>query len=191
MSFLNSLKDIGSIALAPVTGGASLLGASENTLSKIPVVGGLMGAQSDAEKALLKKQEQMAAETKAQQEKNARMRMQALGQSMLAFNPQNQMMAQMFGPQAAFTPQQFSQMAADPSARTPEDFARDRQAALARQPGPNGNAPSRHMPNWTAEDIAKMQAEQRRRQQIEQQMTPLGPGPAALNMAPPAAARRF
>lgn len=191
MSFLNKLKDIGSVALAPATGGLSLFAGGEDTLSKVPVLGGLMGAQSDAEKALLKKQEQMAAETKAQQEKNARMRMQALGQSMLAFNPQNQMMAQMFGPQAAFTPQQFAAMGNDPGARSAADFTAARQEALARQSPDGRNAPSRHMPGWTAADIQRMQENERRKRAIEQQMAPLGAGPAPLNLPAPAAPRRY
>lgn len=162
-----------------------------DTTSRIPGLNALTGAKSDATKALLKKQEQMAAETKAQQEKNARMRLQALGQSMLAFNPQNQMMAQMFGPQAAFTPQQFAAMTNDPGARSAADFTAARQQALARQSPDGRNAPSRHMPDFTAADLQRMQENERRKAAVAQQMTPIGPGPAALNMPAPAAPRRY
>lgn len=185
MGLFDSLKSIGSVALAPATGGLSLLAGGEDTLARVPVLGGLMGAQTDATKALLKKQEQLAAEAKAQQQKNAQMRMQALGQSMLAFNPQNQMMAQMFGPQAAFSPQQMAQMAADPGARSREEYSAAHAKAM-EQPWQD-----RRMTGWTGDDVKRMEEDEKRRRMIAQQTTPLGPGPAPLRMPPPAAARRY
>lgn len=185
MGIFDKIKDIGSVALAPATGGLSLFAGGEDTLARVPVLGGLMGAQTDATKALLKKQEQLAEEAKVQQQKNAQMRMQALGQSMLAFNPQNQMMAQMFGPQAAFSPQQMAQMAGDPGARSPAEFEAAQKRAM-EQPWQ-----TRRMDGWTGDDMKRMQADQQRRRMIQQQMTPLGPGPAPMNLRPPAAARRY
>lgn len=193
MSFLNKLKDIGSMVLAPATGGLSLLGASEDTVARVPIVGGLMGAQSDAQKALIKKQEQMAAEAKAQQERNRQMRMQALGQSMLAFNPQNQMMAQMFGPQAAFSPQQFAQMAGDPGAKPLPDAEKAWIAAASAAPiDPNTRRrDGQPLPANIQQDLERARENERRKRAIEQQMTPLGPGPAPLRLPPPAAPRRY
>lgn len=86
----------------------------EDTTAKLPVVGALFGSQTDAQKQLLQKQQEMAEEARKRQELNAQARLTALGQSMLAFNPRNQMMAQVYGPQAAFSPQQMQQMVADP-----------------------------------------------------------------------------
>lgn len=185
MGFLDKLKDIGSVALAPATGGLSLFGGGEDTLARVPVLGGLMGAQTDATKALLKKQEQLAAEAKAQQQKNAQMRMQALGQSMLAFNPQNQMMAQMFGPQAAFSPQQMAQMGNDPGARSPAEFEAAQKQAMG-QPWQD-----RRMTGWTGDDMKRMEENEKRKRMIAQQTTPLGPGPAPLRLPSPAAPRRY
>jgi hypothetical protein len=167
MGLFDGLKKIASVSLAPVTGGLSLGAGGEDMVARIPLVGGLLGAETDSQKALVKKQEQLAEEAKKRAQQNAQARMNALGQSMLAFNPQNQMMAQMFGPQAAFSPQQFAQMGADPS--------------VAGMPWGTGTDEQRRA---QAEDAA-------RRKKIEQQMTPLGPGPAPLRLPPPQAGRRF
>lgn len=167
MGLLDGLKKIASVSLAPVTGGLSLGAGGEDMLARVPLVGGFLGAETDSQKALVKKQEELAAEAKKRAAQNAQARMQALGQSMLAFNPQNQMMAQMFGPQAAFSPQQFAQMAQDPT--------------VAGQPWGTGTDEQRKAQALDAE----------RRRKIEQQMQPLGPGPAPLRLPPPQAGRRY
>lgn len=167
MSVWDSLKKIGSVSLAPVTGGLSLGAGGEDMVARVPLVGGFLGAETDSQKRLVKKQEELAKEAELQRKRNAQARMQALGQSMLAFNPQNQMMAQMFGPQAAFSPQQMAQMAADPS--------------IAGVPWGQGTDEQRQ---------AQVQ-DQRRRQMIEQQTQPLGPGPAPLKLPKPQAGRRY
>jgi hypothetical protein len=167
MGFLDSLKKVASVSLAPVTGGLSLGAGGEDMVARIPIVGGLVGAETDSQKALVKKQEELAAEAKKRAQQNQQARMNALGQSMLAFNPQNQMMAQMFGPQAAFSPQQFAQMAQDPT--------------VANMPWGTGSDEQRK---------AQL-ANKTRQQQVQQQMRPVGPGPAPLKLPPPAAARRY
>lgn len=154
-----SLIGIGTLGLSEVLG--------EDTMSKVPVLNSLGGYQPDSQKALIKKQKELAAEAKKRAEMNQKARMNALGQSMLAFNPQNQMMAQMFGPQAAFSPQQMSQMAQDPR--------------LAGLPWGTGTDEQRQ---------AQVQ-DKARRQRIESQMQPLGPGPAPLRMPPPQPGRRY
>lgn len=163
-----------------LTGGLSEI-VGEDTMSKVPVLNTLTGAQSDAYKNLIKKQGQMAEEAKLQQERNQQMRMNALGQSILAFNPQNQMMAQMFGPQAAFSPQQFAQMGANPNGPPQLD------PGLINYRGNN--------PKYRAqiEDYLKKKKEyEAHQQQLAGQMTPVGPGPAPLqNRMAPAAARKF
>lgn len=163
----------------------------EDTLSKIPVVNALGGYQSDADKALLKKQEELAADARKQQERNAQMRMQALGQSMLAFGPRNAMMAQMFGAGAAFTPEQMAQMANDPGAKN----LKEAEAAwLAASQGPlnqdmTGRAP---IPPQVQADLERARANERRKQELMAQMPAPGPGPAPLGPRPaPQQARRF
>lgn len=163
---LDFLKQGGLAGLDFVTGGASRL-LPEDTMAKIPIFGPLSGARTDEQKRLLAKQKQQAEEAEKRRIEMQRTRMNALGQSLLAFNPQNQMMAEMFGAQAAFSPQQFAQMGADPS--------------VAGMP-------------WGTGTDAQRQAQyqdQQRRQRIGQQMTPLGPGPAPLRLPPPQPGRRF
>lgn len=176
------LDKLASIGLAPFTGGASLLAGGEDTVARIPVVGGLLGAETDSQKALVKKQQQLAEEARKRQKQNEQARLNALGQQMLAFNPQNQLMAQMFGPDAAFTPQQFAQMAADPYARSQAEFSAAHKESLAS---------GKPMQGWTQEDIDRMQADQRRRAMVEQNMRAPGPGPAPIRTPAPQAARRF
>jgi hypothetical protein len=153
----------------------------EDTVARLPIVNGLLGAQPDSQKALLKKQEQLAAEAKKRAQQNAQMRMQALGQSMLAFNPQNQMMAQMFGPQAAFSPQQMAQMSSDPGAMGRDQYHKEWEKSLM----------SGQPMGVSADEIRRMEENERRMKQVRQQTTPLGPGPAPLRMPPPQAGRRY
>lgn len=153
----------------------------EDTVARLPIVSGLLGAESDAQKALQKKQQDLAEDAEKRAKLNQQMRMQALGQSLLAFNPQNQMMAQMFGPQAAFTPQQMAQMSADPGAMGRDQYQQAwQQSLLSGQPM-----------GMTADDKQRMEDNERRMNQVRQQTTPLGPGPAPLRMPPPAPGRRY
>lgn len=171
------LAALGTLGLSEVVG--------EDTRSKIPLIGPLSGARSDATKNLMATQQRLAEETRKQQERNAQMRMNALGQQMMAFNPQNQAMAQMFGPEAAFNPQQFAQMANDPGARTPEQYSAAHKQAMAQGGG------RQRMDGWTAADLQRMQENERRKKMVEQNMQPLGPGPAPMQMTAPQAGRRF
>ncbi|HET8957330.1 MAG TPA: hypothetical protein VFM95_02620 [Microcella sp.] len=82
-------------------------------------VGALLGMSGlleddSAKKALLEKQRQLAAEAQRRREELQRARMQSLTQQMMAFGPRNQVMAQMFGPDAAFTGKQMADMTANP-----------------------------------------------------------------------------
>lgn len=151
------------------TGGLSEV-IGEDTMSRVPVLNAIGGYESDAQKALIKTQQEMAADAKKRQEQNAQARMNALGQSLLAFNPQNQMLAQMFGPQAAFSPQQFAQMAADPRPQQPWGTGTDQERR---------------------DQVLRKQEEERRQRMLAQGMQPLGPGPAPLRLPPPQAARKY
>jgi len=144
---------------------------------------GLIKSQTDskAEKALLAKQEQLAKETAARREQVQQEGMNRLGTQLLAFNPQNQMMAQMFGPDAAFNPQQMGAMAADPGAMSQEEYDRKYQESL-RTGQPIQVSPA---------EERRMEANKRRQQQVTAGAAPLGPGPAPLQQVAPQAARRF
>lgn len=182
MGLFDTLRDVASVGLAPLTMGASLFGATENTRSKIPLVGGLTGAQSDAEKALIAKQKQMAEDAARQKRANEQARMNALGQQMLAFNPRNQVMAQMFGPDAAFTPQQMGQMVADPGAKSQADY---HQAWLESM------RTGKPMQGMNADDMARMEADRRRQAMVAGNMAPLPQAARPLDPRTPQAARRF
>ncbi len=142
----------------------------EDTMSKVPLLGPLMGAQGDAEKQLAKTQERLAAEAAKQREKNAQMRMNALGQQMLAFNPQNQAVAQMFGPEAAFNPQQMQAMAADPRPEQPWGTGTDQE----RQ-----------------DQVLRKREEEKRKALMQQNMAPLPQQAPPMQLPTPQQGRRF
>src|SRR3954468_4262193 len=75
----------------------------------------LFGDGGESRDKLIAKQKQIAEEARKRQEEQHAARMQALGQNMLAFAPRNAAMAQMYGPQAAFSGQQIADMTADPN----------------------------------------------------------------------------
>lgn len=81
-------------------------------------VGALAGAfglfDDGSKEALLAKQRQLAAEAQRRREEVQRSHMRALNQTMLAAGPRNQVMAQMFGPEAAFSGKQMADMTANP-----------------------------------------------------------------------------
>jgi hypothetical protein len=182
-----SLVGLGTLGLSELAG--------EDTMSKIPVLNSLGGYRSDATKQLLATQQRLAQETAEQRKQNERMRMNALGQQMLAFNPQNQAVAQMFGPEAAFNPQQMAAMANDPGARSQQDFQAAQQAAM-----PTFNSPidpktrtrqGSVMQGWTPEDLQRMQENERRKQMLQQNLQPLPQAPPPLQMTAPQAGRRY
>lgn len=182
MSLWDSIKDVGGVVAAPLTGGMSLVGMSENTRSRLPLIGGLTGAQSDAEKALIAKQKQMAEDAARQKRANEQARMNALGQQLLAFNPRNQVMAQMFGPDAAFTPQQMGAMAADPGAKSQADYHQAWQQSMAS---------GKPMAGMSADDLARMQADQRRQAMVQGNMAPLPQAARPLDPRTPQPGRRY
>lgn len=168
--------------------GAGTLGlselAGEDTMSKIPLLGSLGGYESDEKKALLAKQEELARETAKRREQMQRAGMNSLGQRLLAFNPQNQLMAQMFGPEAAFTPQQFAQMAQNPMGPPQPD------ADLINYQGTDPRVLAR-LDAYMKQRGQYDAEEQKRQQTVQGGITPLGPGPAPLQQRRPAPARRF
>lgn len=177
------------VAAAPFTGGLSLLPGlgtavlGEDTMSKIPLIGPLFGSESDEQKALIAKQEQLAREAKLRRTQVQQQSLNALGQSMLAFNPRNQMMAQMFGPEAAFQPSQMAAMIANPQGMPEMDPSIDQTST-----DPRVTAEQQRV---MAERDVWRQQEERRKQQLMQGIQPVGPGPAPLDPRRPAPARRY
>jgi hypothetical protein len=105
---------IGNVLTVTPPGFIARTATDEDFRSRIPVVNSLTGAESNEQKNLVKKQQQLAEEARKRRLQMQDANMNALGQSMLAFAPRNQMMAQMFGPDAAFKPEQFAAMAQNP-----------------------------------------------------------------------------
>lgn len=182
MGLLHSIKDAAAAAFAPVTGGISLLSLDENTRSRIPLLGELTGARSDAEKQLLAKQQQMAQEAKVRMGQQQDARMTGLAQQLLAFNPRNQMLAQMFGPQAAFTPQQIGQMTQGPAPQT--DLIGKYDANNQPLQPEAQQEQRRRLGEYQA-------AEQRRQDLINGNFQAPGPGPAPIAMPQAQRARRY
>lgn len=151
-----------------------------------------LGGDDKAKKALLRKQEQMAKEFEAQRQQQHQQRLQALSQQTMAFAPRNQMMAQMFGPDAAFSPQQFADMASDPAAKP---LAQAEQAwlqsAMNNPIDPNTRSRTRGaMDPRVQADLELAQQNERRRQAIMQNMGPMPQGPAPIRMPAPQRGRR-
>ena len=161
------MVDFGRAAIGIGTLGLSEL-AGEDFMSRVPLLGSLGGYKSDEEKRLMKTQEALAAEAKKRQRALQQRNLNTLGQRLTAFNPQNQLMAQMFGPQAAFTPEQFANMAANPM---PQPMGQDFE----------GRAPSRgerkQQAQTRAEAAQYQMDEENRRQMILQGLSPLPQGP--------------
>jgi hypothetical protein len=143
----------------------------------------LHGGQSEADKALLQKQEQMAREAELRREQTNNARMDALGQRMLAYNPHNQLMAQMFGPQAAFAPTDFANMVHNPMEPqldpALQGYTGDDQEKLGQ------------IRDYNANSQRYASAEEQRRNQMLSGMSPVPQGPAPMQMAAPQAARRY
>lgn len=163
-------KDVGAAAL-PVAAAVGPYAISK-----------LAGGTTKEESALIAKQQQMAQEAKVRQGQQQDARMNMLGQQMLAFNPRNQMLAQMFGPQAAFTPDAMAQMAQGPAPAYDEKWNNYQ-----------GTDPK------TQADIVEYirrkkeydAAESARHSMIMGGVQQPGPGPAPIQMSAPQAARKY
>ena len=131
------------------------------------------GADKKAKRELLRKQEQMAREMREHQHRMELARTQSTGQQMLAFNPQNQAMAEIFGPDAAFSPQQMAQMGANPM--PPETI----DPSLVDMRTPNAQK-QMQVEAYLRRKNEREAALKRQQEMIEQGMKPLPQGPAPL-----------
>jgi hypothetical protein len=181
-------------------------GKGEDILSNIPVLGPLLGARSEEERALLEQQKRMAEDAKRRQALVGPARMQAMNQQMAAFGPRNRMMAQMFGPEAAFTGEQISDMTANPMPNQGDPKAKALDAELKKY-GLNSyedvlayNKQAGHQitdskgfsaaMKYRQEQEAAAAAEKKRRAMHEANFA-TGPGPAPINPIQAAPVRRF
>src|SRR5262245_34618120 len=107
-------------------------------------------------------------------------RMDALGQSLLAMDPYNQHLAQMFGPEAAFKPEQLAGMVNNP---IPPDTSMG---------GYTGTDPK--LKAKQAEQVAALaqwkQQNEDRRNMVLNGLTPLPAGPTPIQMPRPLPAKR-
>ena len=142
-----------------------------------------MGGRTKEEKALVAKQQQLAQEAKVRQGQQQDARMNALGQQLLAFNPTNQMMAQMFGPGAAFQPEQMAAMAQGQQPAAPDPSLVNYQ----------GTDPAKRaeVAEWIRRKKEFDAAEAGRRDMLMNGIQQPGPGPAPISMPTPQAARRY
>lgn len=190
-----------------------------NLLGKIPILGGIFGGgQTDAEKALVRRQQQMAEMVRQRQQRQALTapQLQGTAQQMLAFDPLNRAMASMHGPGAAFTPQQMANMVQNPNPFPGiDEWARQQNFAptkgdmrgltpfdIAKNGMPDGGS----LINYQGTDPEKQarieeylrqkqmyeEAERRRRETIMNGFQDPGAGPAPLGpRAAPAPVRKF
>lgn len=212
MGLWDTVKNVGGLGLAPLTGGLSLLGTSEDFRSGLPVIGGLTGAKSNEQKALEQTQQRLAGEQKARMEQQRQIGMQNLANRLTAFAPMNNHLASR-GLQA-FTPQQMQQMAADPSGGPKADPAVQRWMSMSDQERQHvRDAIARGQPTisaggttmWSNMSLPQLDqieqqalafsrtqgAEQRRQAQVGGAFQNIPAGPAPIQMPTPAAARRF
>jgi hypothetical protein len=146
-------------------------------------INALLGGRTKEEKALIAKQEQLAQEAKVRQGQQQDARMNQLGQQLLAFNPSNQLMAKMYGPDAAFSPEQMAGMVQGQPPPAPD-------ASLVNYQGTDPKKRA-EVAEWIRRKKEYDAAEAARRESMLSGSTPLGPGPAPIQMSAPQAARRY
>lgn len=182
-------------AAAPATADAAFTvgGALKETA---PILGAvapyavdaIAGGNTKEQDALIAKQKQMAQEAEARRAQVQESRMNALGQQLLAMNPSNQMMAQMFGPGAAYQPEQMAAMVQNPM--PPPEMPRELQVLE----GNTKPLTPQQKAAYAAFAKKKQQYEQGNQQRTDMMMngvTPPGPGPAPLQPRTPQPARKY
>jgi len=164
--------------------GKAIKQKGENLIARIPVLGNLLGAETDSHRALQAKQRQMAEEAAKRARMNQQARMNALSQQMLAFNPMNQTMAQMFGPEAAFQPEQLANMAQDPMKPRLDPSLYGYQGVDPKK--------SAEIAAFMRDQDEYAKNEKRRREMMLGGLQPLPQqGPAPLQQRAPLAAKRY
>lgn len=188
MNFLGGALEVGSLGLL-----------NEDMMAGIPLVGSLTQSMPDEYKELLAMQRKLAEDAKLQRDRSRRAGLNAMGQSLLAFNPRNQVMAQMFGPEAAFTPDQFAAMAADPFGGPEPDAAqpqidggylKDVFENGGKLPGPPPTSAPMIDPGYLARKEQWAEEEKRRIARLRAGIAPVPAGPPVIGGPAPMARRR-
>lgn len=148
----------------------------------------LTSGDTPEEQRLIAKQQQLAQEAKARIGQNQEAAMNALGQQLLAFNPRNQMMAKIYGPDAAFAPTDFAKMVQNPI--PPPQMPPELQALAGKT---TKNTPEQDAAfRAYAEQLRQYDEGNRRRsEQMMSGIAPVGPGPSPLDPRTPQAARKY
>jgi len=180
--------------------GAAAGGAAEKTLGSmvgedvgkwapglvgaaLPIVANeVLGGRTPEQKRLLETQEQIAKEAEERQFQQQNQRMNSLGQQLLALNPTNQMMANMFGPSAAFTPESMAQMVQGPPPTL--------DPALVNYQGTDPAVRAK-VDEYLRRKREYDANEASRRDMMMGGIQQPGAGPAPIQMPTPQAARRF
>lgn len=164
----------------------------EDFIAKIPLIGPLTGAKTNEYKALLKKQEEMAKAAEARAAQQHQQGLQGLSQGMMAFGPRNQMMAQMFGPEAAFSPDQMAAMVSDPAAKPLAEAEQAWiQSAMQNPIDPKTRTRTQGAMNpQIQKDLELARANERRKQALLATLGPMPSGPAPIQMPRPQPGRR-
>jgi len=201
-----NFKDLAGLGLAPLTGGLSLGLVSEDTRAGLPVIGPLTGAKSDEQKRLEQTQQRLAAEQKQRMEQQRQVQMQNMANRMMAFAPMNNHVASRLGPQAAFSPEQMSQFAADPAgppqvspqlqawmnmSDNDRNYVRGHQADKSLMGGRWSGVDLRALDQQHVDFLGKQRAEQARRAQVAGAFQGMPQGPEQIPISAPAPARRF
>lgn len=161
-----------------------------------PIIGGvapfaideIWGGNTKEQDALVAKQRQMAKEAEEHRREAQESRMNALGQQLLAMNPSNQMMARMFGPDAAFQPEQMAAMTQNPM---PPPAMPPELKALEGKNTKNTPQQAAAFRKYQQELQQYEEGNRRRSEQMMNGITPPGPGPAPLQPRTPQPARKY
>jgi hypothetical protein len=138
----------------------------------------------DDENAKLRaKQEQIARETELRRQQQQQARMDAIGARIGAFNPYNQHLARMFGPEAAFQPEQLAALAENP-------MKPQLDPELMNYTGTDDKKEQQIRDYMAAMERYKA-AEAARRERVMGSVQRPGPGPAPLQQRTPLPAKRY
>ncbi len=148
----------------------------------------IWGGKTKEEQALIAKQRQLAQETEAHRREAQESRMNALGQQLLAMNPSNKMMAQMFGPDAAFQPEQMAAMVQNP---IPPPAMPPELKAMEGRTGKNTPEQNAAFRKYQQQLQQYEEGNRRRTEQMMNGIQPPGPGAPPLQQRAPQPARKY
>lgn len=143
----------------------------------------IRGGGDDERRRLQEKQEQIAREAQLRRQEQQQARMDALGNRMLAFDPFNQHMARMFGPEAAFQPEQLAALVENPNKPQLDPELMGYRGTDDKK--------ERQINDYMAARDKYNAAEEARRNKVMGGIQRPGPGPAPIQPRTPLPARRY